>query len=116
LIESHLLLAHIYHKQGKSDMAVEKIMLAASEAHAQGYIHMITDEGAALIDLLTTSRKRYRLQGNHELDPFVAKLLRVMPKKGGTTGASLIPNVTLTRQEQRVFQLLIEGASNRKIF
>jgi LuxR family maltose regulon positive regulatory protein len=115
LIESHLLLAQIYHRQGKTDNAVEKIMLAASEAHAQGYIHLISDEGAALVDLLTASRKRYRLQGNLELDQFVAKLLRVMPKKGGTTSTSLVPNVALTRQEQRIFQLLIEGASNRTI-
>lgn len=115
LIESHLLLAQIYHKQGKTDIAVEKIMLAASEAHVQGYIHMISEEGSALVDLLTASRKCYRLQGNHELDKFVTKLLRVMPKIGGTTGTSLVPNVTLTRQEQRIFQLLIEGASNRTI-
>ncbi len=115
LIESHLLLAQIYHKQGKTDIAVEKIMLAASEAQAHGYIQMIADEGAALVVLLTASRKRYRLQGNHELDKFVAKLLRVMPKKGGISGTSLIPNGMLTRQEQRIFQLLIEGASNRTI-
>lgn len=115
LIESHLLLAQTYHRKGKTDIAVEKIMLAASEAQVQGYFHMIADEGAALVDLLIASHKRYRLQGNHELDKFVAKLLRVMPKKGGTSGTSLIPNVRLTRQEQRVIQLLIEGASNRTI-
>ncbi|WP_164821572.1 LuxR C-terminal-related transcriptional regulator [Paenibacillus koleovorans] len=115
LIESHLLLAQIYRKQGKVDKAVEKMLHAVSEAHAQGYIHMIMDEGAALTDLLTACRKRSRLLGNSGLDEFVTILLKAMPKEGKTNVANLSPTAMLTRQEQRIFQLLIEGASNRTI-
>jgi LuxR family maltose regulon positive regulatory protein len=115
LIESHLLLAQIYRKQGNTEEAVGMLMHAVTEAHVQGYIHIITDEGAALTDLLNACRKRFRLEGNLELDEFTAHVLKAMPKKIKSKVVAHFPNINLTRQEQRVFQLLVEGASNRTI-
>ncbi|WP_135554824.1 LuxR C-terminal-related transcriptional regulator [Paenibacillus cymbidii] len=117
LIEAHLLLARIHRMQGEEERALEKLNRALSEAHAQGYVQMINDEGSALTDLLLDHNKRNRQQNNRELDAFASTLLQKMriPKEGKERTANAALTAILTRQEQRVFQLLIEGASNRTI-
>lgn len=115
LIEVHLMLANIYRKQGNVQRALEKLNGALSEAHAHGYVQMILDEGATLGELLAEYRKRSRQRDNPTLAKFASGLLKGMPNAEKSAAARVPLASALTRQEQRVLQLLAEGASNRTI-
>ncbi|MFC4597413.1 LuxR C-terminal-related transcriptional regulator [Cohnella hongkongensis] len=115
LIEVRLMLAQIYRKQGNVQRALEKLDGALAEAYAHGYVQLILDEGAALGELLAEYRRLSRQRGNPALAKFAAKLLKSMPYAEKTQTASAPLASALTRQEQRVLQLLAEGASNRTI-
>lgn len=115
LIEVHLALAQIHRKQGSVVQALEKLDRALAEAHAQGYVQMVVDEGAALAALLQEYRKRYRQKGNAELTQFAGDILKAMPKDETAEAANAPITAALTRQEKRVFELLVKGASNRDI-
>lgn len=115
LIEVNLLLAQIHRKQGDVIQALEKLDRALSEAHAQGYVQMVVDEGAALTALLKEYRKRCRLKDKSELAEFAGVILKAIPKDETPAGANTPITDSLTHQEKRVFQLLVKGASNRTI-
>lgn len=115
LIEAHLMLAQIYRKQGNVHRALEKLNCALAEAHLHGYVQMIVDEGAALAEMLVEYRKRSRLLGSPKLAQFASRLLNGMPRAKKSKPASAPLAAALTRQEQRVLQLLVDGASNRTI-
>ena len=116
LIEVHLLGALICRRQGNVERALDKLDKALSHALAQGYVQMIADEGAALAELLKQYRKSSRAKENTALAKFADSLLKTVPKdEWPDSGPDPAISAALTRQEKRVFQLLVAGASNRAI-
>ena len=115
LIEIHLLLAQVHIKQGDMKLALDKVDVALREACVQGYVQMIVDEGAAAFLLLNEYRKRLRRQSGSELRKFIDSVIRMMPG-GVRLEVEIAPaTIRLTRQEKRIYAMLLQNASNQAI-
>lgn|GEM_PF-1367112 len=115
LIEIHLLLAQVHLKQGDMKLALDKADVALREACAQGYVQMIVDEGAAAFLLLNECRKRLRRQSGSELRKFIDSVIRMMPGDARLAAEIAPATVRLTRQEKRIYSMLLQNASNQAI-
>ncbi|MFC4598101.1 hypothetical protein [Cohnella hongkongensis] len=109
LIVINLLLAQIHRKQGDVVEALDKLDRALAEAHEHGYVQMVVDEGAALSVLLKQYRKQRRLKDYPELREFSGMIAKAIPKDEIYDAASSPITASLTRQENRVFQLLVSA-------
>jgi len=115
LIEVNLLLAQIHQKQGDTKSALAKMDIALKEACVQGYVQMIADEGAPAALLLNEYRQKLRRQPKTELSKFIKSVLHMMPKEARLEAEIAPATARLTRQEKRVYSLLLKSASNQAI-
>jgi LuxR family maltose regulon positive regulatory protein len=100
--------------QGDRTAALINLEQALVQAAPEGYIRLLVDEGAPMLDLLRQVLARSRVPG------YVATLLSAfgehhvseLPLSSARPGALVEP---LTEREREVLRLLLEGDSNREI-
>lgn len=115
IVEVNVILAQIYRRQGRHDRSLEKLSRAVEVAHAQRYVRTLADEGEALVPLLRDYVKKYPKNESAALFTFAKKILALLPQESLQEDDRLPASASLTPQEKRVFQFLIEGADNRTI-
>lgn len=115
IVEVNVILAQIYRRQGRNDRSLEKLNRAMEVAYAQRYVRTLADEGEALVPLLRDYVKKYRKSGRATLVRFAMKILALLPQESLQEDARFPASDSLTRQEKRVLQFLMEGADNRNI-
>ncbi|WP_176220734.1 LuxR C-terminal-related transcriptional regulator [Cohnella massiliensis] len=114
-VEVNVILAQIYRIQGQNDRSLEKLNRAIEVAHAQRYVRTLADEGEALVPLLRDYMKMYRKSGRRALVRYAMKIAALLPQESLREDALFPASASLTRQEKRVLQYLMEGADNRNI-
>lgn len=115
IVEVNVILAQIYRRQGRHDRSLEKLNRAMEVAHAQRYVRTLADEGEALVPLLRDYVEKYPKNGSAALLKYAKRMLALLPQEGMQEDDGLPASASLTPQEKRVLQFLMEGADNRNI-
>lgn len=121
-LETYMLQAIILQKVGNVDSAIQILHQALVLGETYGYCRTFIDEGIHLSEIvllyLEIRRKRYLADGLSDVTlRYVEKLLSAMAENQRSTGYDNNGYAvsTLTKREQEILRLLVQGLSNKEI-